>query len=159
MVAIGSKFNFFDIFLPKIHSKFSLLFAWSVYNYYGDLMKKYTLFSSFVLFTLLFLHSNKVNKFILPTKYTDISSEYGYRELYGSSNFHNGIDFLAPQGSEVYASSSGYISFAGFSYDGYGNTIIIAHDNNIKTLYCNVNHKISYKTICKNIIKWYNLKW
>lgn len=102
-------------------------------------MKKYTLFSSFVLFTLLFLHSNNVNKFILPTKYTDISSEYGYRELYGSSNFHNGIDFLAPQGSEVYASSSGYVSFAGFSYDGYGNTIIITHDDNIKTLYCHLS--------------------
>ncbi len=72
--------------------------------------------------------------FIYPTSYTDISSNYGYRILYDSSNFHDGIDFLAPQGSDIIASSSGYVSYASFM-QGYGNTIIITHDNNIQTLY------------------------
>lgn len=74
------------------------------------------------------------HNFIYPTSYTDISSDYGYRILYGSSNFHDGIDFLAPQGSNIISSSSGYVSYASFM-QGYGNTVIITHDNNFKTLY------------------------
>lgn len=79
------------------------------------------------------------NSFIYPTKYTDISSNYGNRILYGSSNFHNGIDFLAPEGSEIYASCSGYVEYASFLESGYGNTIILSHNSGIKTLYCHVS--------------------
>lgn len=83
--------------------------------------------------------SNNTSNFIYPTIYTDISSEYGYRILYGNSNFHNGIDFLAPLGSEIYASESGIIEYANFLKDGYGNTVIISHDSGIKTLYCHIS--------------------
>lgn len=85
------------------------------------------------------------SNFIYPTKYTDISSFYGYRILYGSQNFHNGIDFLAPEGSEIYASESGYIEYASFLESGYGNTIIICHDSNLKSLYCHVSEKFIVK--------------
>lgn len=70
-----------------------------------------------------------------PTKYTSISSPYGNRLLYGNNNFHNGVDFLAPAGSEIYAITSGYITYAEFLETGYGNTIIIDHGNNTKSLY------------------------
>lgn len=40
---------------------------------------------------------------IYPTNTTYISSYYGYRELFGSLNFHNGLDFAAPQGTNIYA--------------------------------------------------------
>lgn len=68
-----------------------------------------------------------------------ISSNYGERYLYGCKNFHNGIDFLAPQNSQIYASSDGYILYASFLESGYGNTIIISHSNNYKTLYCHLS--------------------
>ncbi len=74
------------------------------------------------------------SEYIYPTKYTDVSSSFGYRFLFNSANYHDGIDFLAPQGSQVYASNSGYISYASF-LSGYGNTIIITHEDNTKTLY------------------------
>ncbi len=104
------------------------------------LLKKYI----FLFLIILILYSNNFNSqdssnFIYPTKYTDISSEYGYRILYGNSNFHNGIDFLAPEGSEIYASGSGTIEYASFLKDGYGNTVIISHDLGIKTLYCHIS--------------------
>ena len=108
-------------------------------------MKKYSiLFILFIIFLNLILFTinpsgNTNISFIYPTTYTNISSEYGNRILNGYSNFHNGIDFLAPQGSEVYASNDGYISYASFLETGYGNTIIISHDNNIKTLYCHLS--------------------
>lgn len=91
-------------------------------------------------FSLLTLsYSSFSNHFIYPTSYVTISSEYGYRTLYDVSNFHNGIDFLAPEGSEILASESGKIVYASFMADGFGNTIIIEHENNLKTLYCHVS--------------------
>lgn len=110
-------------------------------------MKKYIIF---LIIILLFSISsisdnNNVQKFIYPTKYTNISSEYGYRILYGNSNFHNGIDFLAPLGSEIYASESGIIEYASFLKDGYGNTVIISHDSGIKTLYCHISETFIVK--------------
>lgn len=79
------------------------------------------------------------NSFSYPTIYKELSSTYGNRILYGSQNFHNGIDFLAPEGSEILASESGTISYASFMSDGFGNTIIITHDDNFKSLYCHVS--------------------
>lgn len=84
-------------------------------------------------------YENTNTNFIFPTKYTSISSNYGERYLYGYKNFHNGIDFLAPQNSQIYASSDGYILYASFLESGYGNTIIISHSNNYKTLYCHLS--------------------
>jgi len=110
-------------------------------------LKKYIIF---LIIILLFSISsisdnNNVQKFIYPTKYTNISSEYGYRILYGNSNFHNGIDFLAPLGSEIYASESGIIEYASFLKDGYCNTVIISHDSGIKTLYCHISETFIVK--------------
>ena len=96
-----------------------------------------------ILFITILLFSNSIENtndtYQYPTEYTSISSNYGYRELYGASNFHNGIDFLAPQCSEVYASNSGYVSYASFLEDGFGNTVILTHNNNIKTMYCHLD--------------------
>lgn len=107
-------------------------------------MKKVYFLTTIIIFCYLlnpFSIQNQTNSsnFIYPTSFTSISSEYGNRILYGNNNFHNGIDFLAPQGSEIYASNSGYIEYASFLESGYGNTIIICHDSNIKTLYCHVS--------------------
>lgn len=74
-----------------------------------------------------------------PTKYTAISSYFGFRLLYGNSNFHTGVDFLAPEGSEIYAAQSGVVEYADFLSDGSGNTIAIFHGDGIETLYCHTN--------------------
>jgi len=117
-------------------------------------LKKYT----FLLILLSFLYivtqcfnsnlsnvSSVSSNFIYPTKYTDISSFYGNRILYGNHNFHNGVDFFAPLGSEIYASNSGYVEYASFLEDGFGNTIILSHDLGIKTLYCHISETFLVK--------------
>lgn len=111
--------------------------------------KTFLLVFAFIVILYIFystnFNSNFLNysaSFIFPTSYTSISSEFGYRTLYGVSNFHDGIDFLAPQGSDVIASSSGYVSYASFM-QGYGNTIIITHENGIKTLYGHLSEEFS----------------
>lgn len=103
-------------------------------------MKKYIIvFFILVLFCCFYSSNETSTSFIYPTSYTQLSSTYGNRILSGKSNFHNGIDFLAPAGSDIYATSAGYIIYASFLESGYGNTIIINHGNNIKSLYCHVS--------------------
>lgn len=112
-------------------------------------MKKYILFFIFYLFLFSICINNNISyiddNFIYPTTYTQISSYYGNRILYGNYNFHNGIDFLAPEGSEILATNSGYIEYASFLENGYGNTIIISHNSNLKSLYCHTSENYVVK--------------
>lgn len=112
-------------------------------------MKKYILFFIFYLFLFSICINNNISyiddNFIYPTTYTQISSYYGNRILYGNYNFHNGIDFLAPEGSEILATNSGYVEYASFLESGYGNTIIISHNFNLKSLYCHTSENYIVK--------------
>ena len=103
------------------------------------MFKKYFIL---LLFFLVFLSFNSnfsnSNLFYYPTDYLTITSNYGNREVYGVKNFHNGTDFGAPQNSEVYSISSGVITYAGF-LNGYGNTVIIKHNNGITSLYAHLS--------------------
>lgn len=112
-------------------------------------MKKYILFFILYLFLFSICINNNISyiddNFIYPTTYTQISSYYGNTILYGNYNFHNGIDFLAPEGSEILATNSGYIEYASFLESGYGNTIIISHNSNLKSLYCHTSENYIVK--------------
>ena len=66
-----------------------------------------------------------------PTEYTAISSYYGFRILSGVSNFHNGVDFLAPQGSNIYAADSGIVDYVLIRHH--------CHDSGISTMYCHTD--------------------
>lgn len=80
------------------------------------------------------------NDMIFPSKITAVSCYYGNRELFGKPNFHNGIDFLTPQGSYVYAALSGTVTHSGF-LNGYGNCVTILHSNGMKTLYAHLSEE------------------
>ena len=47
---------------------------------------------------------------------------------------HFGIDFASRLGTPVFASSAGYVVFAGWTYDG-GNMVMISHGNGYMTVY------------------------
>lgn len=67
-----------------------------------------------------------------------VSSLFGQRK----SGFHNGVDFAAQQGTPVYAVANGVIESVQVSSDvkGYGNMILLAHDNNeYKTRYAHLH--------------------
>ena len=48
-----------------------------------------------------------------------------------------GIDIAASQGEKIHAASSGVVAYAGNGISGYGNLIIIKHDNQYLTAYGN----------------------
>ncbi|MCL1925308.1 MAG: M23 family metallopeptidase, partial [Defluviitaleaceae bacterium] len=52
----------------------------------------------------------------------------------GRQENHTGIDIPAPTGSDVIAAASGTVTFVGWQ-NGFGNTVIIYHGDNLSTLY------------------------
>jgi murein DD-endopeptidase MepM/ murein hydrolase activator NlpD len=65
-----------------------------------------------------------------------ITSGFGLRRdpIDGTLRHHRGIDIAVPEGSSIRAAAPGRVVFSGFSA-GYGNTVIIEHDNGLSTLY------------------------
>ena len=63
---------------------------------------------------------------------------YKLREVHpilGTPRWHYGQDFSTPYGTEVYATGSGKVIFAGWSADGFGYHVIIDHGYGIRTIY------------------------
>ena len=81
---------------------------------------------------------------IQPVKNVDlkrISSYFGYRTdpFYKVKKFHEGLDFSAPTGTEVYTTGDGKVISTKKSRRGYGNTILIDHGFNYVTKYCHLS--------------------
>jgi murein DD-endopeptidase MepM/ murein hydrolase activator NlpD len=69
-----------------------------------------------------------------------VTSAYGWRNdpFTGEAKFHNGIDFRAPEGSEIASAGAGRVTFAG-SLAGYGNTVVVQHANGLSTRYAHLS--------------------
>jgi murein DD-endopeptidase MepM/ murein hydrolase activator NlpD len=65
-----------------------------------------------------------------------ISSGYGYRQdpITYERKFHGGIDIAIPIGTEIRTISNGTVVWSGW-VDGFGKTIIIDHNNGLRSLY------------------------
>ena len=79
---------------------------------------------------------------VIPINIADytMSSGYGYRvdPIYGSSKFHEGLDFAAAKGTDVFATGDGVVKVAGREA-GYGNCIDIEHGYNYLTRYAHLS--------------------
>lgn len=71
--------------------------------------------------------------FIWPLSGT-ITSRFGYRNIFGSTSFHSGLDIAAPYGTQISAADGGTVTFAGWR-GSYGQTVIITHDDGTVTYY------------------------
>ncbi len=68
---------------------------------------------------------------------SQIASGFGYRidPVYKVTKFHAGLDFAAKQGTPIYATADGRVSFSGREEGGYGNHVVINHGYGYETLY------------------------
>ena len=64
---------------------------------------------------------------------TRISSDYGWRNLWGKQNFHQGVDMAAPAGTPIYAAESGKVSTT--AHWSYGTCVKISHGSGLVTVY------------------------
>lgn len=111
---------------------------------------KFFLIFLFLLFFLTFdqnnIPKNQDIQYILPTKYIKITSQFGYRNFTGyKKHFHNGIDMANKENTKVYAIADGIVSFAKFN-GAYGYTIMLNHDNNIKSMYSHLSKNFNVTT-------------
>lgn len=72
---------------------------------------------------------------------TRTASGWGLRihPIYKIVKFHNGMDFTAPIGTDVYATGNGVVEDVIQSKRGYGNHIIINHGFGYKTIYAHLD--------------------
>jgi murein DD-endopeptidase MepM/ murein hydrolase activator NlpD len=75
-----------------------------------------------------------------------IGSYFGYRTdpFYKVTKFHEGIDFTAPVGTEIYTTGDGVVKTIEYSRRGYGNMIIISHGFGYETAYAHLS-KVNIK--------------
>ncbi len=69
-----------------------------------------------------------------PIANARVSSNYGYRSMFGKSEYHPGIDLAAPTGTPIYATADGVVTKSGWGR-GYGNYVEIDHGNGYVTRY------------------------
>lgn len=70
-----------------------------------------------------------------------ISSNFGTRvhPITGKRHTHTGMDFAAPQGTDIFAAEDGVVLVAQ-SWSSYGNCVIIDHGNGLWTLYGHIRN-------------------
>jgi murein DD-endopeptidase MepM/ murein hydrolase activator NlpD len=66
-----------------------------------------------------------------------LTDRFGFRTF--SGRWHSGLDISGYRGAPVYAADSGFVVFAGWSDSGYGNLVIIDHQNGFETRYAHLN--------------------
>lgn len=63
-----------------------------------------------------------------------VSSTFGYRSMFGRTEYHSGLDLAAPTGTPIYATADGVVTKSGWGR-GYGNYVEIDHGNGLVTRY------------------------
>lgn len=76
---------------------------------------------------------------VLNKDLTRVASGYGWRvhPIYHTRKFHQGMDFTAPIGTDVFATGNARVSFVGWK-QGYGNTVMLDHGFGYVTLYAHL---------------------
>lgn len=67
-----------------------------------------------------------------------VTSRYGYRK----GRYHNGIDIDVETGDTIVAAWSGKIRYAKYNDGGFGNLVIIRHDNGLETFYAHLSEHL-----------------
>ena len=80
----------------------------------------------------------------MPIPGAYFSSKFGYRidPINGHSEFHTGLDIVAPIGTKVEAAAGGVVSYSG-TMPEYGNVIDIDHDNGLTSRYAHLSKRIA----------------
>jgi len=75
------------------------------------------------------------------SKKISISSGFGYRfhPIYKVRKFHEGLDFIGPVGTPIFATGNGTVIKTERTRSGYGNVVIINHGYGYQTIYAHLH--------------------
>ncbi len=73
--------------------------------------------------------------------YYYVSSEQGWRNLWGVQDYHLGIDLACAAGTNIRASNAGTVLKSEYHYS-YGNYVLIDHGGGIATLYAHMSERL-----------------
>ncbi len=84
--------------------------------------------------------SKKLLPSVAPVRDGWYSSNFGWRvdPFNGLSAMHEGVDYVVPEGTPIYASAGGVVSYADMN-SSYGNMVEIDHGNEIITRYAHAS--------------------
>ena len=85
--------------------------------------------------------SNRAKAFLRsPVEFSRVSSGFGgrFHPIFKNWRAHTGVDFAAPTGTRVIATSDGTIVAAG-SRGGYGNAVEVRHGGSVTTIYAHLS--------------------
>ena len=76
----------------------------------------------------------------MPTPSTRVTDIYGYRPR--RRRVHHGLDIKVQTGDTIYAAFDGKVRIASYERRGYGNFVVLRHENGIETLYGHLSKKL-----------------
>ena len=80
-----------------------------------------------------------------PIKAFELSSRFGLRSVKLTSKYemgiHRGIDIIANVGMPVYAMFDGVVRISRYEEKGYGNVIVIRHQDGLESLYAHLDSR------------------
>ncbi len=83
-------------------------------------------------------------KLAWPTPARTLTDGFGPRKLKGVDDFHSGIDFPVPSGTEVRAALPGTVYSVAYDPGGFGRYVVLDHVQGLFTLYAHLtNAKVS----------------
>ena len=78
--------------------------------------------------------------FSMPTNNIKITDVFGYRPR--RRRVHNGLDIKVQTGDTIRAAFDGKVRIVSYQRRGYGNYVVIRHNNGIETLYAHLSKKL-----------------
>ncbi|MBQ5620192.1 MAG: peptidoglycan DD-metalloendopeptidase family protein [Alistipes sp.] len=81
---------------------------------------------------------DSTNGYHTPYKPSPIRSRYGPRR----GRAHQGVDLALKAGEPIYATFSGRVRVSQYNKGGYGNLVIIRHDNGLETFYGHLSERM-----------------
>ena len=78
--------------------------------------------------------------YCMPTSHTQINDVFGYRPR--RRRFHYGLDVKVNLGDTIYAAFDGKVRVNAFNRKGYGNYVVIRHNNGLETLYGHMSRSL-----------------
>ena len=81
-----------------------------------------------------------LRNYVMPTSNTKITDVFGYRP--NRRRVHQGLDVKVQTGDTIYAAFDGKVRIVAYQRRGYGNYVVIRHNNGIETLYAHLSKKL-----------------